>query len=334
MSEETRTIDIRPLPPPERHSLIFNTWENLPVGHTMRIVNDHDPKPLSYLFQAEYTGQFEWQYEKSGPQEWIVRLKRTAPAAGTKKAGQEGDEERAFKDLMLRLHGGAETAAIKEEAKDLLKNMDARKLALMEQEMIQEGMGRDEMRRLCDVHLEIMRESLVKEPIEPEVGHPIHTLMEEHKVIKAHLEELREFLAHFKDGGNGARPDLEKPREVAHHLLEAEKHHQREEEVLFPQMEKHGFTEPPAIMREEHEELRARKETLHQVSVSPERYTPEEVPRYIREAGNYLVKEMTDHIYKEDNILYQIALQTIEKDEWAEMKKRCDDIGYCCFTPN
>ena len=55
--------------------------------------------------------------------------------------------------------------------------------------------------------------------------------------------------------------------------------------------------------------------------------------KYLDEAGSFLVNELVNHIYKEDNILYQLALQTIAKEEWAELKKRCDEIGYCCFTP-
>ena len=48
-------------------------------------------------------------------------------------------------------------------------------------------------------------------------------------------------------------------KSIAEQLVEADKHHQREEEVLFPMLEKFGVTEPPEIMREEHEELKARK---------------------------------------------------------------------------
>lgn len=37
--------------------------------------------------------------------------------------------------------------------------------------------------------------------------------------------------------------------------------------------------------------------------------------------------------FKEDNILYPIALQLLSPDEWEKVKKECDKIGYCCFTP-
>ncbi|MEE9151174.1 MAG: DUF2249 domain-containing protein [Thermoplasmata archaeon] len=39
-------------------------------------MNDHDPKPLYYQFEAEQKGKFEWEYEKEGPIDWIVKIKR------------------------------------------------------------------------------------------------------------------------------------------------------------------------------------------------------------------------------------------------------------------
>ncbi len=73
MNEET-VLDIRPLPPMQRHPLIFNTFEALTAGQTFVLVNDHDPKPLYYQFQAERTGEFTWDYLLQGPREWRVRI--------------------------------------------------------------------------------------------------------------------------------------------------------------------------------------------------------------------------------------------------------------------
>jgi uncharacterized protein (DUF2249 family) len=44
-------------------------------------VNDHDPKPLYYQFQAEIGPKFEWQYLEQGPEVWRVRIGRPATAA-------------------------------------------------------------------------------------------------------------------------------------------------------------------------------------------------------------------------------------------------------------
>lgn len=77
MPEATKVVDVRPVPPPRKHPLIFETFFSLPVGGTMELVNDHDPRPLYYQFAAELPGKFEWDYLEKGPV-WRVAITRTA----------------------------------------------------------------------------------------------------------------------------------------------------------------------------------------------------------------------------------------------------------------
>jgi uncharacterized protein (DUF2249 family) len=70
------TVDVRSIAPRERHPLIFSTFNSLGSGQAFELVNDHDPKPLYYQFQAEMPGQFAWDYLQSGPDEWRVRITR------------------------------------------------------------------------------------------------------------------------------------------------------------------------------------------------------------------------------------------------------------------
>ena len=72
------TIDVRSIPPRERHPLIFTTFRELPAGQVMQLVNDHDPKPLYYQFQAEMPGTFSWDYLESGPDTWRVSITKLA----------------------------------------------------------------------------------------------------------------------------------------------------------------------------------------------------------------------------------------------------------------
>jgi len=71
-------VDVRSIMPRERHSLIFNTFHNLKPGQGFVLVNDHDPKPLYYQFQAEHQGSFGWDYLEKGPDVWRVVISRTA----------------------------------------------------------------------------------------------------------------------------------------------------------------------------------------------------------------------------------------------------------------
>lgn len=70
----TTELDIRAVPPPERHPLIDATFDRLHPGEAFVLVNDHDPKPLHYAFLYERPGRFTWDYLEQGPEIWRVRI--------------------------------------------------------------------------------------------------------------------------------------------------------------------------------------------------------------------------------------------------------------------
>lgn len=69
-----KIVDVRLVVPAQRHPLVFGTFERLKPGESFVLVNDHDPRPLYYQFQAEYIGQFSWDYLEKGPAVWKVRV--------------------------------------------------------------------------------------------------------------------------------------------------------------------------------------------------------------------------------------------------------------------
>lgn len=77
MTEEL-SLDVRDVAPRDRHTLIFDTFARLEAGQGFVLINDHDPRPLYYQFQAEHTGRFSWNYLEQGPEIWRVRIGRSA----------------------------------------------------------------------------------------------------------------------------------------------------------------------------------------------------------------------------------------------------------------
>ena len=71
------TVDVRTIAPRDRHPLIFGAFHTLAPGGEFVLVNDHDPKPLYYQFQAELGEPFQWEYLESGPEVWKVRIGRS-----------------------------------------------------------------------------------------------------------------------------------------------------------------------------------------------------------------------------------------------------------------
>lgn len=164
-------------------------------------------------------------------------------------------------------------------------------------------------------------------------GHMLHTLISEHEFILSFLNKLESIATAVQDESAVLSADqMAELKDVAEHLLGAEPHHKREEDVLFPQMEERDVVGPPSVMRQEHEELRAKKKELKDLVENTAQ--AESFNNRLQEISGYLVPVLKDHIDKENNILYPLAFEIIkEKSVWTDMKNRCDKIGYCCFTP-
>lgn len=77
-AEAKTVVDVRSIVPRERHPMIFRAFEALKPGEAMQLVNDHDPKPLYYQFQAELGPVFDWDYLEQGPEVWRVSIGRKA----------------------------------------------------------------------------------------------------------------------------------------------------------------------------------------------------------------------------------------------------------------
>ncbi len=73
-------LDVRELAPAKRHESIFAAYDALPGDAGFVLVNDHDPKPLRYQFEAEHTGEYTWDYLEQGPRVWRVRIGRLVDA--------------------------------------------------------------------------------------------------------------------------------------------------------------------------------------------------------------------------------------------------------------
>lgn len=69
-------LDVRVIPPRDKHPAIFRTFDGLDRGQSMLLVNDHDPLPLRYQLVAERPDTFTWTYEEQGPEVWRVRIDR------------------------------------------------------------------------------------------------------------------------------------------------------------------------------------------------------------------------------------------------------------------
>lgn len=245
------------------------------------------------------------------------------------------NKKEQLKELIRKLHSGTNLNDIKSKFANIIQGAGPEEIARIEEELIKEGMPVEEIHKLCDVHIAMFKESLEKEKTIAPPGHPINILMEEHKILLSYANEIKNTVAILKNkqGWEKAKEQIDFLEHIAQHFKDSEKHYLREENVLFPYLEKHGITQPPAIMWSEHNKIRELKKNFYNILEKKEEHTFSDFVQKIDCTGVSINEILASHFYKENNILFPTAMNVIGVGEWQEIKKEFDEIGYCCFTP-
>jgi uncharacterized protein len=242
----------------------------------------------------------------------------------------ERDKLDRLKDIIRDLHKGEEFSEVKGKFDTLLGEIEPSQIAEMEEELIREGMPAQEIQRLCDLHVSVFQSALdEKAQAEAPEGHPVNTYMAENAIfsdIVCSFDSLVQQLVvtPAEETFRSLRFDL---TEVADHLAQVEIHYTRKENQLFPFLEKHNITGPSQVMWGIHDEIRAMIKSLG-AALEADDITG------IIELGPKISRAITEMIYKENTILFPLALDTIGEEEWHEIRAGEDDIGYAFAEPS
>lgn len=208
--------------------------------------------------------------------------------------------------ILKQLNAGVNPVLVKEEAKELLASISPKDLALAEQKLIEAGLALEELRNLCSIHIEVLRERLEKLKANLNPNHIIYTMIHEHDIILDSLnklERINQTIQKMKTYDD-VKEKLEELKRIAKLLVNTDSHHKREEEVLFPELEKRGIFGPPQILTMEHEELRMKKRELKELMEDITKIDFVIFKKKLDTIAKFLILTLQDHIFKENYILY------------------------------
>ena len=243
------------------------------------------------------------------------------------------EKKKKIKNLLKELHKNPQSSQIKTELKKIVCELQPPEIAIIEEELVKEGMPREGLQKFCDIHLEIFKETLEKDKTIAPEGHPVRTLMEEHEIMLQFPEKLKKTVENKLNNKLNAQETVSKIESIVKHFKESEKHYQREENVLFPYLEKKGITQPPAIMWMEHDKIREIKKSIYTIFEEYSTKQSDELLNQLKNVNNDLNEMLLSHFTKENKILFPTSLKVIEQAEWKEISGQFEEIGYCCFTP-
>ncbi|HHZ01550.1 MAG TPA: DUF438 domain-containing protein [Tissierellia bacterium] len=225
-----------------------------------------------------------------------------------------------IKEIIRELHEGKTVDEVKQKFEKAFTGVSATEISEAEQALIREGLPISEVQRLCDVHAAVFKGSI--EEIHRETdptkipGHPANVLMlENRKIEKIIEEEINPFLEKFDEN---SRQNILKGLDS---LSIIDIHYSKKENLLFPYMEKYGMTAPPQVMWGVDDEIRDDLNML-KTDLSQGFYNQE-----LKKALQEFLNRVLEMIFKEENIMLPMLLDTMTQDEWKKVADDSSEIG-------
>ena len=243
---------------------------------------------------------------------------------------------RVLKDIIKHLHAGNPPEQVQRQMQEIVRQTDASEIMAMEQELMAEGMPVEEVRSMCDLHSQVTRDVLVQLPIRKAIapGHPVDTFRRENEALRGAIAAMTQTLAELQSTKEAADAAaiLLRFRQSFNDLMDIDKHYQRKEHALFSCLERHGITGPSKVMWAKDDDVRnllkRLGECIHSGTDDIEKWKVNLV-----EAANAALKAVQEMIYKEENILLPMSLETLSEDEWGEIWSVSPKYGWCIVEP-
>ncbi len=273
----------------------------------------------------ELLSETDWREIREGEDEigWMIP---TPPVYWEKPATMEAHltvaqpRIEAVMKIITDFFAGEELEKLSADFKEKLEGkITPSEFALAEQKIANHGISDDQMKQKIEGLINIFKSSLKKGSIENlDEGHPVHTFMEENKAIKKLVEELRK----KNTEADIANVDEEWWKDAYAKIRQIIVHYVRKENQLFPYLEQKGFDKPSTVMWALHDDVRKLIKDCDN----------------LREAKNYkelfatqetLFKAIEDMMFKEEKILWATSLDLLTQEEWVEIRRGEEEVGYC-----
>ncbi|MFQ3293323.1 MAG: DUF438 domain-containing protein [Halobacteriales archaeon] len=233
-------------------------------------------------------------------------------------------------EFVTRVHEGDDTDGITPEYEDAIEAVRPYDVLVIEDTLLNEGVSIQGVKEEIEPILEVLRPALeAHEWDRPDSGHPIDNMLRENRAIESHLSEISRLI---DDIESADRPPLAAVGDLQTHieaLEEIDRHFVRKENELFPYLEDHWKHDRPLdVMWSIHDDIRSHRKTI-ETMVSNSEVDPETLSNLCDQCSTML----RGLIFKEERIIFPVAMSTLTDDEWRTIQQESAEIGYFEIEP-
>jgi hypothetical protein len=230
--------------------------------------------------------------------------------------------------IVAELHAGKTAEDVKPRFEELIADVEATEIAAMEQQLIEGGVPADDVKRLCDVHVQVFADALEGHAaVSAPPGHPLDTFQRENQALLQVTASLRKVAEAI---GEPPAPDAWGRLKSAlagtvDRVAEVNTHYLRKENQLFPYLEAHGVEGPSKVMWAIHDDVRA---LIKQARAS----IAADQAALAVSTCLALAKMADDMVNKEEKVLHPMSIDTLSDEEWAAIRAGEGEIGYAFIS--
>ena len=239
------------------------------------------------------------------------------------RASETSVRKETLKSIVKELHQGKTPEALKERFTQVLGDVSPGEIGKLEQELVREGLDPEEITKLCDLHVQLFQEGLERQAgLDTGTQHPLTILRTENQQIARASAEFLDLINKLMtaQSANNLVSMNDRISERLEALAKVEAHYQRKENQLFPFLEKRGITAPAQVMWSVHNEIR----TLIKDTRAALRSKDTEA---VVDNGEKLAHKIDDMIFKEEKIMFPMAMEALTREDWEEMSHASAEKG-------
>lgn len=237
--------------------------------------------------------------------------------------------------ILLKLHHGAEPDSVQEEFNEHFTGVSAIEISMMEHQLIY-GDGVitfQDVLKLCNVHANLFKGAIEdgKVPDADQPGHPVTIFKEENMALRSALLRINNILDTFEamsqdELTEGMIKGLKRQYDL---IGQFDNHYKRKEHLFFPVMEKYGHDAPPKVMWAKDDEIR---DMFKRAYKAMEMFPNIEFSK-LRKHFEAFQFEFNEMIFKEEAILINILLETLDQLDWYQIAQQSKNYGYAIIRP-
>ncbi len=234
------------------------------------------------------------------------------------------DSEKRVEQLFQFSQGilkGKNGRNLMEKYGEALKHITPHDMIAMEEKQLKGGISPQQIKEKIEKVMNVIYDHLKKYEWEkPQEGHALYYLMQENRELEKVLNKIKKSL-HDKD--------YVKVTNQVEELFSMEQHYIRKENILFPFLERTWENcRPLSVMWSIHDDIRMKLKALKNILAENEEFNAD-IFKLLGEVF-FLMYGM---IFKEELVIYPVAMETLTTMDWRKINEQSYEIGFSYITP-